>query len=96
MKKGKGGREEETNKESTQQKIPGSVKKWKVPGKKCITTVSKENFERKVTTTMVEFHPQSPQQLVDRYEHMDSRNERWTIILKGIQVEYYSIGNQKS
>ena len=23
------------------------------PGKKCITTVSKENFEKKVTTTMV-------------------------------------------
>ena len=45
---------------------------------------------------MVEFHPQSTQQLVDRYDHMNSRNERWTVILKGIQVEYYSIDNLKS
>ena len=45
---------------------------------------------------MVEFHPQITQQLVDGYEHMNSRNERWTVILKGVQVEYYSIENQKS
>ena len=48
-----------------QQKIPGSVKQWKVPGKKCITTVSKENFEKKVTTTMVDFQQQSTQRLVN-------------------------------
>ena len=28
---------------NTQQKIPGSVKKWKVPGIKCITTVKPNN-----------------------------------------------------
>ena len=32
--------------EIPQQKIPGSVKKWKVPGKISITTVSKKNFEK--------------------------------------------------
>ena len=42
------------------------------------------------------FQQQIHQRLVDRYEHMNSRNERWTIILKGIQVEYYSIDNLKS
>ena len=42
------------------------------------------------------FQQQSPQRLVNGYEHMNSRNERWTIILKGIQVEYYSIGISKS
>ena len=37
----------------TQEKKP-FFKVFKLPGKKCIiTTVSKENFEKKVTTTMV-------------------------------------------
>ena len=47
-------------------------KVFKVAGKIFITTVSKENFEKKVTTTMVEFHPKSTQRLVDRNEHIDS------------------------
>ena len=36
---------------------------------------------------------QSPQRLVDRYEHMNSRNGLWMMRLKPIQVEYYSITN---
>ena len=35
-------------------KKPFFLRFSKVAGKKCITTVSKENFEKKVTTTMVE------------------------------------------
>ena len=31
----------------SQKKIPSSVKQWKVPGIKCITTVSKENVRKK-------------------------------------------------
>ena len=31
-------------------------KVFKLPGTKCITTVSKENFEKKVTTTIVDFN----------------------------------------
>ena len=31
--------------------------------------------------------------LIDRYEYMDSRNERLMMRLKAIEVEYYSIGN---
>ena len=40
-----------------------------------------------------EFQTQSPQRLVDRYEHMNSQNERWMMRLKAIEVEYYSIEN---
>ena len=39
---------------------------------------------------------QSTQRLGDLYDHMNSRNDRWTMRLKPIQVEYYSIENQKS
>ena len=60
--------------------------------KKVITTVSKENVRKKrVTTTMVEFHPQSIQRLVDEYKHTSGRNDRWRMRLKLIQEEYYSI-----
>ena len=45
---------------------------------------------------MVDFQQQRTQRLVDEYEHMNSRNDRWMIRLKPIQVEYYSIENQKS
>ena len=44
----------------SQQKIPGSVKKWKVPGIKCITTVKpkikKKNAFEEVQMTMVDFN----------------------------------------
>ena len=36
--------------------------------------------------TMVEFQQQSPQRLVDRYEHMDSRNERRMMRLKVVPL----------
>ena len=42
---------------------------------------------------MVEFQPQSTQAAVDKQYHMNSRNERWMLRLKAIQVEYYSIEN---
>ena len=45
---------------STQQKIPGSVKKWKVPGINCITTVNqklkKNELNEEVKPTMVDFN----------------------------------------
>ena len=40
-----------------------------------------------------EFQQQSTQRLVDRYEYMDSRNERLMVRLKAIEAEYYSIEN---
>jgi hypothetical protein len=46
-----------------------------------------------VMTTMVDFQQQSPQRFVDVYEHMNSRNDRWTMRLKAIEAEYYSIKN---
>ena len=42
------------------------------------------------------FQQKSPQRLVDRYEHMNSRNDRWPMQLKAIEAEYYSIENLKS
>ena len=42
------------------------------------------------------FQQQSPQQLGDRYKHMDSQNERLVMRLKAIEVEYYSIEKIKS
>ena len=64
----------------SQQKIPGSVKKWKVPGIKCITTVKpkikKKNAFEEVQMNHGGFQQQSPQRLVDGYEYMNSRNDR--------------------
>ena len=34
---------------------------------------------------------QSPQRLIDRYEHMNSRNDRLMMRFKAIEEEYYSI-----
>ena len=68
----------------------------KVAGIKGITTVSKENFEKKWRRDNGEFQQQSTQRLLDRYDHMNGQNDRWTMWLKPIQVEYYSIENQKS
>ena len=40
---------------------------FKVAGTKCITTVSKENFKKKGTTTMVKLDMTNKQAKVDRY-----------------------------
>ena len=61
---------------TSQEKIPGSVKKWKVPGKKCITTVSKETSKKKWRRDDGGFQQQSPQRLDDRYKHTSGRNDR--------------------
>ena len=61
-----------------------------------ITTVSKEKLQKKVVRDDGGFQQQSPQRLLHRYDHMNSRNDRWTMWLKPIQREYYSIENQKS
>ena len=45
---------------------------------------------------MVAFQQQSPQRIVDEYEHMNGRNDRLLMQLKLIEEENYSIGNQKS
>ena len=45
--------------------------------------------------TMVEFWPQSTQAAVDKIYHTNSWNEQWMLRLKLIQMEYYSIENQK-
>ena len=36
-----------------QEKIPGSVKKWKIPGNKCIAMVSKKN-SKKITKSDID------------------------------------------
>ena len=41
---------------------------------------------------MVDFQQYSTQHLVDEYEHiMNSRNDRWDLRLKAIELEYYFI-----
>ena len=40
---------------------------------------------------MVAFQQQSPQLLVDEYEHMNNRNDRLDLWLKAIQLKYYLI-----
>ena len=40
---------------------------------------------------MVDFQQQSPQRLVDEYEHMNSRNDRLDLRLNPLQREYYFI-----
>ena len=77
----------------TQQKIPGSVKKWKVPGKIFITTVSKKNVRKKSDDDDGGFQQQRPQRLIDIYEHMNSLNDRLMMRLKAIEAEYYYIEN---
>ena len=71
-------------------------KVFKVTGNKCITAVSqnsKKRVNKEVKMTMVDFQQQSPQWLVNRYEHMNSQNEQWMMQLKAIQKEYYNIEN---
>ena len=45
---------------------------------------------------MVAFHQQSPQRSVDKYEHMNSRNDRLDLRLNPLQREYYFINYGKS
>ena len=45
---------------------------------------------------MVAFQQQSPQRLVDEYEHMNSRNDRLDLRLNLLQREYYFIEYEKS
>ena len=55
------------------------------------------NLKKKTVTKMNidngEYQQQSPQRLLDRYDHMNSRNKRQDLCLKPIEAEYYSIGN---
>ena len=45
---------------------------------------------------MVDFQQQSPQQLIDKYRHMNSRNDLLDLRLKPLQREYYFIEDGKS
>ena len=45
---------------------------------------------------MVNFQQQSPQRLVNKYRHMNSRNDRLDLLLKPLQREYYSMKYDKS
>ena len=58
----------------------------KVAGTKCITTVLTEKRSKKSGNDHSEFQAQIPQQLVHRYKHMDSRNERWMMMLKVVPL----------
>ena len=48
--------------------------------------IERKRSKKKMEMTMVEFHPQSRQLLVDRYEHMNSRNKRWMMRLKVVPL----------
>ena len=59
-----------------------------------MTTVSEEKkCSKKSFDDHGEFQQQSPQRLVHIYKHTSSRNDRWRMRLKLIQLEYYSIRN---
>ena len=45
---------------------------------------------------MVKLDMTSKQAAVNKFYHMNNRNDRWLMRLKLIQEEYYSIENQKS
>ena len=45
---------------------------------------------------MVDFQKQSPQRLVNEYEHMNGRNDRLDLRLNPLQREYYFIDYGKS
>ena len=45
---------------------------------------------------MVAFQQQSPQRLVDEYEHINSRNDRLDLRLNPLQGKYYFIKYEKS
>ena len=45
---------------------------------------------------MVDFQQQSTQRLVNKYKHMNSRNDRLDLRLNSLQREYYFIKYEKS
>ena len=61
-----------------------------------MTTVSKKKFEKISDDEDGGFQQQSPQRLIDEYEHTNSRNDRLMMRLKAIEAEYYSINTLKS
>ena len=60
--------------------------KLKLPGIKCITTVLKENVRKKSGDDNGGFQQQSPQRLIDRYKHMNSRHNCMHLRLTPLQV----------
>ena len=62
----------------TQEKIPGSLKKWKVSGNTAHNPFGPKTLKKCGTnknTNHGGFQQQSPQWLGDRYEHVDSQND---------------------
>ena len=55
--------------------------------------IKKITRERRSANDHGELQTQSPQQLVDKYKHTSSRNDRWRMRFKLIQEEYYFINN---
>ena len=58
-----------------------------------MTTVSKKIDQKKSDDDDDGFQQQSPQLSIDRYEHMNSLNDRLMMRLKDIEAEYYYIAN---
>ena len=50
----------------------------------------------KVKITMVDFQQQSTQRLVNKYVHMNGRNDRLDLRLNSLQRENYFIKHEKS
>ena len=46
----------------------------------------KRNRSKKSGNDHGEFQTQIPQRLIDRYKHMDSRNEQWMMMLKVVPL----------
>ena len=67
-------------------KFQVQLRNEKVPGNTCITTVSKKKFEKISDDDDGGFQQQSPQRLINEYEHMNGRNERWTMRLKVVPL----------
>ena len=62
----------------TQEKIPGSLKKWKVSGNTAHNPFGPKTLKKCGTnknTNHGGFQQKSPQWLGDRYEHVDSQND---------------------
>ena len=60
-----------------------------------MTTVKHQTKEKRLTKDHGGFQQQSPQRLVNGYEHMNGQNEQRMMRLKAIEAEYYSIENLK-
>ena len=78
---------------ATQEK---KLKNWYIQEHTTGTTFEPK-FKKKPVTKMNidngEYQQQSPQRLLDTYDHMNIRNKRQDLCLKPIEAEYYSIGN---